>query len=42
MGNQGASDEGVRKVCEWIWNGEIGEVRKVETISPTVLSGRRA
>ena len=31
MGNQGASDEGVRKVCEWIWNGEIGEVRKVET-----------
>ena len=30
MGNQGASAEGVRKVCEWIWNGEIGEVRKVE------------
>ena len=33
MGNQGASDEGVRKVCEWIWNGEIGEVRKVETFT---------
>ena len=24
MGNQGASEAGVRKVCEWIWNGEIG------------------
>ncbi len=33
MGNQGASGEGVRKVCEWIWNGEIGEVRKVETFT---------
>ncbi len=33
MGNQGASDEGVRKVCEWIWNGEIGEVTKVETFT---------
>ena len=31
MGNQGASAEGVRKVCEWIWNGEIGEVRRVDT-----------
>ena len=30
MGNQGASDEGVDLVCEWIWNGEIGEVKKVE------------
>ena len=36
MGNQGASEEGVRKTCEWIWNGEIGEVTKVEafTASP--------
>ena len=33
MGNQGASGEGVRKVCEWIWNGEIGEVRKVEAFT---------
>ena len=33
MGNQGASAEGVRKVCEWIWNGEIGEVRKVEAFT---------
>lgn len=30
MGNQGASDEGVNLICEWIWNGEIGEVSKVE------------
>ena len=29
MGNQGASDEGTDLVCEWIWNGEIGEVTKV-------------
>ena len=31
MGNQGASGEGVDLICEWIWNGEIGEVKKVET-----------
>ena len=30
MGNQGSSGEGVSKVCEWIWNGEIGEITKVE------------
>ena len=30
MGNQGSSDEGTDLVCEWIWNGEIGEVTKVE------------
>ncbi len=33
MGNQGASGEGVNLVCEWIWNGEIGEVTKVETFT---------
>lgn len=33
MGNQGASAEGVRKVCEWIWNGEIGEVTRVDTFT---------
>lgn len=33
MGNQGASGEGVNKVCEWIWNGEIGEVTRVETFT---------
>ena len=29
MGNQGNSDEGIRLICEWIWNGEIGEVQEV-------------
>lgn len=33
MGNQGASDAGVRRVCEWIWNGEIGEVTRVEAFT---------
>ena len=33
MGNQGASGEGVRLACEWIWNGEIGEVRRVEAFT---------
>ncbi len=33
MGNQGSSGEGVRQVCEWIWNGEIGEVTKVEAFT---------
>jgi len=31
MGNQGNSGDGVRQVCEWIWNGEIGEVREVHS-----------
>ena len=29
MGNQGNSAEGIRHICEWIWNGEIGEVEEV-------------
>lgn len=29
MGHQGNSGNGVRQLCEWIWNGEIGEVREV-------------
>ena len=29
MGNQGHSGEGVRRVCEWIWDGAIGPVRQV-------------
>ena len=33
MGNQGASGEGVRQICNWIWNGEIGEVLKVEAFT---------
>ncbi len=33
MGNQGASLEGVAQSTEWIQNGEIGEVRKVEAFT---------
>jgi len=33
MGNQGASDEGVRQTCAWIWDGVIGEVTKVEAFT---------
>ena len=33
MGNQGSSGEGVRQVCDWIFNGEIGEVRRVDTFT---------
>ncbi|HML75030.1 MAG TPA: Gfo/Idh/MocA family oxidoreductase [Anaerohalosphaeraceae bacterium] len=29
MGNQGHSGEGIRLICEWIWDGAIGEVREV-------------
>jgi hypothetical protein len=29
MGNQGNSGEGIRQICEWIWNGEIGQVKEV-------------
>jgi predicted dehydrogenase len=29
MGNQGHSGEGVRLLCEWIWDGAIGPVREV-------------
>jgi hypothetical protein len=31
MGNQGASGEGVNLIIEWITNGEIGDVKYVET-----------
>ena len=33
MGNQGASGEGVRQICDWIWNGEIGEVTRVDAFT---------
>ncbi|WP_289053135.1 Gfo/Idh/MocA family oxidoreductase [Carboxylicivirga marina] len=33
MGNQGASGEGVALTTEWIQNGEIGEIRKVEAFT---------
>lgn len=31
MGNQGNSGEGIRQICEWIWDGAIGEVKEVHT-----------
>lgn len=31
MGNQGNSGEGIRQICEWIWDGAIGEVTNVHT-----------
>jgi len=33
MGNQGSSQSGVRQVCDWILNGEIGEVKRVDTFT---------
>lgn len=30
MGNQGASGDGIRQTCAWIWDGQIGEITKVE------------
>jgi hypothetical protein len=33
MGNQGSSAEGVNLTVEWIQNGEIGEVKKVEAFT---------
>lgn len=30
MGNQGASGKGTRQAVNWLWNGEIGEVTKIE------------
>ena len=33
MGNQGSSGPGVRQICDWIFNGEIGEVKRVDTFT---------
>ena len=33
MGNQGASGDGVRKICEAIWTGMIGEVTRVDAFT---------
>jgi len=33
MGNQGASDEGINLMVEWVTNGEIGDVKFVETFT---------
>ena len=33
MGNQGSSGPGVRQVIDWIWDGQIGEVKRVDTFT---------
>lgn len=33
MGNQGASSAGTRKAINWLWNGEIGEVKRIEAFT---------
>jgi hypothetical protein len=33
MGNQGSSGEGINQIIEWIQNGEIGDVKKVEAFT---------
>ena len=33
QGNQGASGEGTRKALNWLWNGEIGEVTRIEAFT---------
>ena len=33
LGNQGNSAEGIRTACEWIWDGAIGMVTKIDTWS---------
>ena len=33
MGNQGSSLPGVRQVCDWIFDGQIGEVTRVDTFT---------
>ena len=29
MGNQGNSSEDIRRICEWVWDGAIGEIKVV-------------
>ncbi|MFB0525492.1 MAG: Gfo/Idh/MocA family protein [Phycisphaerae bacterium] len=29
MGNQGHSEERIRMMCEWVWDGAIGDIRQV-------------
>ena len=34
MGNQGHASETIRLLCEWIWDGAIGDVREVHAWTP--------
>jgi predicted dehydrogenase len=33
MGNQGHSNNDVRRICEWIWDGAIGDIREVHAFT---------
>lgn len=39
MGNQGHSGEGIRRLCEYIWAGAIGEVTETYSWAPTGRGG---
>jgi predicted dehydrogenase len=39
MGNQGHSGEGVRRLCEYIWNGAIGNVTETYSWAPSGRGG---
>ncbi len=34
MGNQGHATESIRRLCEWIWDGAIGEISEVHAWTP--------
>ena len=39
LGNQGHSGEGIRRLCEYIWAGAIGDVTEVYSWAPTGRGG---
>jgi predicted dehydrogenase len=39
MGNQGHASEGLRLVCEWVWDGAIGPVREVRVWDDRPFNG---
>jgi hypothetical protein len=34
MGNQGHASESIRRLCEWIWDGAIGDIHEVHAWTP--------
>lgn len=40
MGNQGHSSEAIRRMCEWVWDGAIGEIREVHAWSDRPAGGQ--
>jgi predicted dehydrogenase len=39
LGNQGHSSDSIRLLCEWIWDGAIGKVQKIDCGCAAVNSG---